>query len=51
MLHFQHRIECPVKCIQGALYVRISAAIYNTINDYQRLADAVMSMKAATATS
>lgn len=23
-LHYQHRIECPVKCVGGRLYVRIS---------------------------
>jgi hypothetical protein len=23
-LHYKHRIECPVKCIAGLLYVRIS---------------------------
>ncbi len=23
-LHYRHRIECPVKCVDGHLYVRIS---------------------------
>lgn len=23
-LHYQHRIECPVKCVGGRLFVRIS---------------------------
>lgn len=24
MLHYQHRIECPVKCVGGRLFVRVS---------------------------
>jgi isopenicillin-N epimerase len=36
----EHAIECPVKCIEGALYVRISAHIYNTPQDYAALARA-----------
>eukprot|EP00887_Chlorella_sp_A99_P000749 scaffold5.g749.t1 len=43
-LHHQFRIECPVKCVGGHLYVRISAAVYNELGDYQRLADAVLSI-------
>ncbi|PRW58839.1 L-cysteine desulfhydrase 1 isoform X2 [Chlorella sorokiniana] len=43
-LHYQHRIECPVKCVGGRLYVRISAHIYNELADYERLAAAVRSM-------
>ena len=42
LLHHSHAIECPVKCIQGRLYVRISAAIYNTLQDYVRLQEAVL---------
>jgi isopenicillin-N epimerase len=37
----QHRIEVPVIPFAGALWVRISAQIYNSIEDYARLADAV----------
>lgn len=40
-LHHEHLIEAPVKCLEGRLYVRISAHIYNCIADYQRLAWAV----------
>ena len=39
-LHSERRIEVPVKCVQGNLYVRISAHVYNEISDYETLADA-----------
>lgn len=41
MLHFQHQIEVPIKCIGGCLYARISAHVYNTPEDYERLASAI----------
>ena len=44
VLHFVHGIEVPAKLISGALYVRISAHIYNRRADYERLADAVAGM-------
>lgn len=34
-------LQVPVKAIQNKLYVRISAHIYNHIDDYMRLAEAV----------
>ena len=40
-LHFDYAIECPVKTVNGKLYVRISAAVYNEHDDYHRLAQAV----------
>jgi selenocysteine lyase/cysteine desulfurase len=40
-LHFRAAVEVPVKCIQGCLYVRITAHIYNEARDYEVLADAV----------
>lgn len=46
MLYHQYKIECPVKCIQGTLYVRISAFIYNCTDDYQALASAVLTLAA-----
>lgn len=46
-LHFEHRIEVPVKLIGGKLYLRISAHVYNTIDDYHRLREAVQAMQAA----
>ncbi len=36
-LHFQHKIEVPIKCLEGRLYVRVSAHIYNELSEYQRL--------------
>jgi selenocysteine lyase/cysteine desulfurase len=33
-------VECPVKCVQGVLYVRVSCAVYNVLGDYERLAKA-----------
>jgi selenocysteine lyase/cysteine desulfurase len=36
----------PVKTVQGCLYVRISAAIYNRLDDYEQLAAAVQAMAA-----
>lgn len=41
MLHYNHHVEVPVKCVQGQLYVRISAHVYNVLEDYHRLAEAV----------
>jgi isopenicillin-N epimerase len=40
-LHDDYGIEVPISSWDGALWVRISAQIYNTVADYQRLADAV----------
>jgi hypothetical protein len=39
---FERRIECPIKAVQGRLYVRISAHVYNRLADYETLADAVL---------
>lgn len=35
-------LQVPVKAIEGRLYVRISAHIYNTPQDYRTLSAAVM---------
>ncbi len=40
-LLFEHRIEVPVLARAGALYVRLSAQVYNAMTDVERLADAV----------
>jgi len=45
MLHHDYLIEVPIKCLHGRLYVRISTHIYNTIDDYTRLAHVVKKMK------
>jgi selenocysteine lyase/cysteine desulfurase len=43
-LHFVHRVEVPVKLLGGCLWVRVSAHVYNTPDDYERLADAVLAV-------
>ncbi|KAI9916117.1 hypothetical protein PsorP6_018210 [Peronosclerospora sorghi] len=40
-LHSTHQIEVPVKCIDGRLYVRLSAHVYNCLEDFHKLALAV----------
>jgi selenocysteine lyase/cysteine desulfurase len=35
----------PIKTIQGSLYVRISTHVYNTLQEYGKLADAVQQMQ------
>ncbi|MEW5307425.1 MAG: hypothetical protein WDW36_009823 [Sanguina aurantia] len=44
LLHEVHHVECPVKAVQGQLYVRVSCHIYNCLQDYETLADAVDSI-------
>lgn len=41
-LHHTYSIEVPIKCVDETLYVRISAHVYNTLRDYERLAEALM---------
>ena len=36
-----HRIEAPIVLFGGRLWVRISAQIYNRLEDYERLAEAI----------
>lgn len=40
-LHYSYQVECPVKAIGGRLFLRISAHVYNTHTDYERLGDAI----------
>lgn len=44
-LHFQFSIEVPIKKIQKRLYVRISAHIYNTPQDYEHLAGVMLAIR------
>lgn len=44
---FRRRIEVPVKALSGRLYVRISAHIYNVIEEYEVLRDAILEIKAS----
>ncbi|KAE9035257.1 hypothetical protein PR002_g7684 [Phytophthora rubi] len=41
-LHYIHHIEVPVKCVDGRLYVRLSAHVYNCLEDFEKLADAAV---------
>ncbi|GAB1606931.1 probable L-cysteine desulfhydrase, chloroplastic [Argonauta hians] len=45
-LYHKHNIEVPLKAVQGCLYVRISAHIYNELCEYEKLADAVLDIAA-----
>jgi isopenicillin-N epimerase len=45
-LAHEHRIIAPVSVFAGALWLRISAQIYNTRDDYRRLAHACRAMLA-----
>lgn len=36
-----HRIDVPVNALDGGLWVRVSAQLYNEMDDYRRLAEAV----------
>lgn len=38
-LNEAHRISCAVLALQGGLWVRVSAQVYNSLDDYDRLAD------------
>ena len=41
LLHNRYRIEVPVKCLEGRLYVRISCHIYNYMQEYEHLSNVV----------
>lgn len=41
---YECKVEVPVKTVRGRLYVRISCAVYNVLDDYQVLADAVLGL-------
>ncbi|XP_032877879.1 L-cysteine desulfhydrase-like [Amblyraja radiata] len=43
-LYSRYNIEVPVKALAGSLYVRVSVHIYNELEQYQKLADAVEEM-------
>ena len=45
VMYAEWRIECPVKSIEGKLYVRISCHVYNRPEDYMHLAYAVLSIR------
>jgi selenocysteine lyase/cysteine desulfurase len=39
---FHKRIEVPVKCINGKLYVRVSCHVYNRTRDFETLGNAIL---------
>ncbi len=41
---FSQKLEVPVKVFSGKLYVRISAHLYNTLDEYKILSDLVLSL-------
>ena len=43
-LYHDHKIEVPVKCVDSKLYTRISCHLYNELNEYEKLADVILSM-------
>ena len=43
----ERKVEVPVFPFHGALHVRISAQVYNSMADYERLADLVLELQGA----
>lgn len=35
---YSHNVEVPIKCIRGVLYARVSCHVYNTADEFERLA-------------
>ncbi len=40
--HFEQKIEVPVKCVGGELYVRISCHLYNNLDEFKYLSKVVL---------
>jgi selenocysteine lyase/cysteine desulfurase len=38
---YHQKIEVPVKCVSGTLYVRMSCHVYNTLDDFRHLATTI----------
>lgn len=47
LLRERFGVEVPVACMNGVLWVRISAQLYNSLHDYQVLAEAVEQLREA----
>jgi selenocysteine lyase/cysteine desulfurase len=41
-LHYSHHVEVPIKFLEDQLFIRISAAPYNELADYDKVAEAVL---------
>lgn len=48
-LHRNFNVEAPIKCLNGRLFMRLSAHIYNTLQHYRCVADAVLCYAAQSA--
>ena len=46
LLHFEYLLEVPIKNIEGTLFVRISCHVYNVLDDYVVLEEAVKAITA-----
>lgn len=42
---FAQQVEVPVKALGGVLYVRVSCAVYNELQDYRKLEEAVAALR------
>ncbi|KAL3788380.1 hypothetical protein HJC23_009186 [Cyclotella cryptica] len=42
---YNEKVEVPVKCIRGVLFVRVSCHIYNTAREFERLADTALKFR------
>ncbi|XP_048734812.2 uncharacterized protein LOC125650493 isoform X2 [Ostrea edulis] len=47
ILYHKYNIEVPIKAVQGELYVRISAHLYNSMDEYSRLAKAILEIQSS----
>jgi len=45
MLYFKYAIEVPIKMLKNRLYVRISAHIYNTVDEFEILEKAMLEIR------
>ncbi|XP_078489147.1 uncharacterized protein LOC144746144 [Ciona intestinalis] len=45
ILHHQHKIEIPIKCIDRILYCRLSVHVYNELDEYIKLCDAILKIQ------
>lgn len=43
-LHHNYNIEVPIKCLGGRLYVRLSAHIYNHLDEYKRVGQVIKNL-------
>lgn len=44
VIYLNYILQVPIKAIQGKIFVRISAHLYNSIDEYSKLAKAVLDL-------